>query len=203
MKEREEERSPTIPIEFIYDPNFVPEVSSSGIAEHQLSEDQVKDYSFLVSQQWSGEIGQSLFTSFQSILRIDRHFFQKPLACHILRSRIKLSDSFFIEAISKPLAVWAIPPDQKWGYLPFHTRLIHEITHRSISLIPKSIWEVFEDEVWQENNGNFNLPPERELLDELVVRKITQRITSQCFGQEFGDWFQEREAKIRGSRENL
>lgn len=180
-------------IDFKFDPNLQSKIHSFGIEVNKHPEGYVEEYLATISKEWP-TVALEVAGAFESVFGTNFYNLKNPVICHVLQSRVQEAENLFIEAYSDPLQIWAIPPNEKWGYLPFYSRLIHEFIHYLRPYIWPGIWEITEDIVLREY-GQFT-PLNYNLLEELVVRKFTYKINSHCFGQEFADWFSEREASF-------
>jgi len=197
-QEAETSKEKLINVHFVYDPNYIPDWFEKGEIDLESAriDHPLELYAQQRSEEWNKRISPTVSEIFKRILNT---YSVHPLipTCNILNHRIK-TDAGYIEAYSKPLAIWAIPSDDKWGHLPFHARLIHELLH---IIEPRrdyggSNWELIEDELGKNYDfKNYYGEKNQFLREELVTRHITYEITKEAFGEEFADWFLERESK--------
>jgi hypothetical protein len=192
--ENQKEKAIILNIEFVYDPDFVPDWFSKGEIVDQISPRRVKNLANTASRLWQDEIGLKVSREIKRIFQPPNYLFTFLKECHLVQARVKVKEGCFISACAQPLAIYAGLYDQQWGRLPFFGRLTHELIH-NFGPLNNARWEIFEDQAWQENREREDFWQNQKLREELVVRKITHQILSECFGQEFVDWFAAQESE--------
>jgi len=185
-----------IKVNFIYDPNFIPYWYDQGKIDYLAPEAEYNPnvYAKIVKEEWENTISPRTSPVIHRTLGLN-FFPLDSLTCYILEYRIQVEDGLFLEAHSNPLAIWAKPADPNWDHLPFHARVIHELSHR-LGPAYSPNWDILEDRVWESNRDNPEFWSNRSQKEELVVRHVTHLITKEAFGEEFADWFLKEESKI-------
>ncbi|OGD85825.1 hypothetical protein A2Z23_02070 [Candidatus Curtissbacteria bacterium RBG_16_39_7] len=199
-KELSSESQPKIfRVEFYHDPNFIPYWYSKGQLdlEAQKNKNHPAMYAAMMSDEWNSLISPIISPEMRKVLGVWDIF--EPFTCYVLEHRIQIKENEFIEASSHPLAIWAKPAHPKWRYLPFHSRVIHELVH-CVGPNYSPIWGLLEDETASIHRDNLEFwfwdPQYGSLREELVVRHATHLVTKEVFGQEFADWFLGQESKL-------
>jgi len=186
---------PVIAVEFIYDPAFHPDWYKKGETARRISPNDVRRYLEIVKRQWEA-FRQPISENIQQVLEVPIPFLWQKLTCHIADRQIRIGENNILRAFSEPLSISMIHPDSKWGFLPFFGDLAHELGHKFI-FYNQPVLEILEDETAREDfphPSDFWTKPVK-IRDEFVVRRATYKILTNCFGEEFADWFKSTESK--------